>query len=334
MENNQFLDQLRESIEADLQISLQPLLQDLAKPIGDMVAYHLGWKQTGAEGKRIRPTFTLLCCAAAQGEWQHALPAASAIEWIHNFSLIHDDIEDKSETRRGRETVWVRHGIPQAINTGDAVFALARLTTRRLLDQGISSNQVLQIQTILDQACLELTIGQHLDLDFERRNDISIEAYMTMIGGKTAALLEAACIVGAILADVKEATQKSYGDFGRNVGLAFQMHDDLLGIWGNVESTGKPAGDDIRSRKKTLPVLYGMQHSMQARKLWESPLSSENDIQSIIEIFEEAGAKAFVSKQAEEFTENALTSLKQAQPLQPFGDMLTTLALQLLQRQH
>lgn len=334
MENNDLLDQLRVSIEADLKVSLEPLLKDLASPMGDMVTYHLGWNQAGAEGKRIRPTFTLLSCAAVKGEWRHALPAASAVEWIHNFSLIHDDIEDKSETRRGRETVWIRHGVPQAINTGDAVFALARLTTRRLLGEGVASDRIFQLQSVLDQACLELTVGQHLDLDFETRNDVSTEAYMAMIGGKTAALLEAACVVGAILGDANQAALKLYGEFGRNVGLAFQMHDDLLGIWGDVESTGKPAGDDIRSRKKTLPILYGIQHSQQARQLWEGTLTSENDVQIIIEALEAAGAKAFVSDQAEKFTETALTSLKQAQPLQPYGDILRSLALQLLQRHH
>jgi geranylgeranyl diphosphate synthase type I len=334
MRASALLSKMRAAIEADLNASLQPLRQELASPIGEMIAYHLGWNQSGAEGKRVRPLLTLLCCGAVNEDWKCALPAASAIEWIHNFSLIHDDIQDQSKTRRGRETLWARQGVAQAINTGDAVFALSRLTTQRLMDLGIASEVILRTQALLDQACLELTVGQHLDIAFEDRASVQIGEYMDMISGKTSALLYAACACGALIAGADIDKLNHFGEFGQNVGLAFQMHDDLLGIWGDTASTGKPAGDDLRSRKKTLPILYGIQHAQPVQELWKGPLSNEDEIQKMIIALENAGAKAHVVDQAEKFTQRALLSLQQAQPLQPYGEELEKLARQLLQREH
>jgi geranylgeranyl diphosphate synthase type I len=300
---------MRSAIEADLQASLAPLNQEVVKAMGQMIAYHLGWSQSGSEGKRVRPTFTLLCCAAVSGTWENALPAASAVEWIHNFSLIHDDIQDQSATRRGRETLWTREGVA-----------------------GVSPEAILQVKNRLDQACLELTKGQYLDIDFETRENVQVTEYMDMIAGKTAALLEAACSVGALIGDADPDVIAIYGDFGRNVGLAFQMFDDLLGIWGETESTGKPTGDDLSSRKKTLPILYGIEKSKRVKELWGSDLISDDQIQTMIGVLEESGAKTYGVSQAEKFTKRALAALHQAQPLQPFGEELENLALSLLRR--
>jgi geranylgeranyl diphosphate synthase type I len=332
MEITDLLNKMRALIQADLQASLGPLHQGGAKPISDMIAYHLGWGQPGAEGKRVRPIFTLLCCGAVNERWETALPAASAIELIHNFSLIHDDIQDQSETRRGRETLWTRDGVAQAINTGDAVFALARLTTQRLIELGVSSSATLQVKNLLDQACLQLTIGQHHDIDFEVRENVQVAEYMEMIAGKTGALLDAACAIGALIGGATSDLIELYSEFGRNVGLAFQMYDDLLGIWGDTEATGKPAGDDISSRKKTLPILFGIASSDQVRELWEGTLSSDDQIGVMILALEDAGAKTHVIDQADIFTQRALSALQQAQPLQPYGAELENLAVKLLRR--
>jgi geranylgeranyl diphosphate synthase type I len=332
MEISALLLEMRNAIESDLQASLAPLNQEVVKAMGEMIAYHLGWSQPGSEGKRIRPTFTLLCCAAVSETWENALPAASAIEWIHNFSLIHDDIQDQSATRRGRDTLWTREGVAQAINTGDAVFALARLTTQRLTDKGVSPEATLQVKNRLDQACLELTKGQYLDIDFETRENVQVTEYMGMIAGKTAALLDAACSVGALIGEADPDVIAFYGEFGRNIGLAFQMYDDLLGIWGEPESTGKPTGDDLYSRKKTLPILYGIENSKRVKELWGSDLSHDDQIQAMIRELEESGAKTYSISQAEEFTQRALVALHQAQPLQPYGEELEHLALSLLRR--
>lgn len=332
MELSFLLKEMRSAIETDLQTSLAPLQGEGVQAMGEMIAYHVGWSQPGSAGKRVRPILTLLCCAAVSGAWDNALPAASAIEWIHNFSLIHDDIQDHSATRRGRDTLWSREGVAQAINTGDAVFALARLTTQRLTDLDVSSETTLQVTNRLDHACLELTKGQYLDIDFEIREHVQVTEYMEMIAGKTAALLEAACSVGALIGNADPDLIAFYSEFGRNVGLAFQMFDDLLGIWGDTASTGKPAGDDLSSRKKTLPILYGIEKSTTAKELWGSDLSNDDQLQAMIRALEESGAKTYGENQAEEFTQCALTALHQAQPLQPYGEELENLALSLLRR--
>jgi geranylgeranyl diphosphate synthase type I len=332
MKFSPLLEEMRSAIEADLQTSLAPLQQEDVQAMGEMIAYHVGWSQPGTAGKRVRPILTLLCCAAVCGAWENALPAASAIEWIHNFSLIHDDIQDQSATRRGRDTLWFREGVAQAINIGDAVFALARLTTQRITDMGVSPVTTLQATDRLDHACLALTKGQYLDIDFEVREHVQVREYMEMIAGKTAALLDAACSVGALIGDANPDLIAIYSEFGRNVGPDFQMYDDLLGIWGDTESTGKPAGDDLSSRKKTLPILYGIEESTKVRELWGSDLSNDNQIQAMIRALEESGAKTYAENQAEEFTQCALTALHQAQPLQPYGEELENLALSLLRR--
>ena len=220
------------AIEESLRATLIRTDEDSLAELHHMLSYHLGMAGEGsgksARGKRIRPQILLLTNAAAGGNWEKALPAAVAVELIHNFSLIHDDIQDRSATRRGRTTLWELEGEAQAINTGDAVFALARLGAQRLRDRDIKPEAVLQAMRILDQACLDLTIGQHLDIDFENRSSVAVADYMSMIEGKTGALVASACEVGAVVGGSDPAQVEAYREFGRNVGLAFQMYDDLL----------------------------------------------------------------------------------------------------------
>jgi len=187
-----------------------------------MVEHHFGWRDAAAKkGKRVRPFLLLLVHEAAGGRWQQALPAAVAVELIHNFSLIHDDIQDRSETRRGRPTVWARWGKAQAINAGDALFAQA-FAVMAPLQEAFGPQRALEAMRVLAQACVALVQGQVLDLAFETRSAVT-------------------------------------GRFGETLGLAFQVWDDYLGIWGDPAKTGKSAADDLIAGKKTLPVLYGLQ---------------------------------------------------------------------------
>jgi geranylgeranyl diphosphate synthase type I len=158
-------DEYLTAIEEDLQFAALPFPAGSYPELVEMVTYHHGWTGVQAgRGKRVRPLLTLLACHACGGNWRAALPAASAVELIHNFSLVHDDIEDRSETRRGRPTLWARWGVPQALNTGDALFALAGLSLHRLLQSGLQAATVLAVQADLGRACLALTQGQHLDI--------------------------------------------------------------------------------------------------------------------------------------------------------------------------
>ena len=326
--------QMLEALDQDLRQTVAVLGSGPAAPMSEMIAYHLGWtgEKPLTRGKRLRPLLTLLACAAAGGDWRHALPAASAVELIHNFSLVHDDIQDNSAERRGRPTVWKIWGLPQAINTGDALLILSRLGLDRLLLLGTPPSTILQVHRRLDEACLHLTQGQHLDLAFEDRKSVAVAEYLEMIEGKTGALVAAATASGALLASADEPTVEAYFQYGRRLGLAFQMQDDILGIWGEPEVTGKPAGDDLRARKKTLPVLCGLQNSPEFTEFWGSGHSDDPTIRRMTQTLEQAGADGYARALAAEHTHHALGELERASPKGDAGRELRDLTLRLLHR--
>lgn len=324
------------AIEAELQLALDRFPTPWYHELAEMIAYHLGWdgEDQAARGKRVRPLLTLLACAAAGGDWQRAVPAAAAVELIHNFSLVHDDIQDQSATRRGRQTVWKRWGIAQAINTGDALFVAAHQAASRLSTRSVEPETVLAVHQRLDQACLRLTHGQHLDLAFEQAQVVTQEAYLEMIAGKTAALIEAAAAAGALVADAADTRVNRYAEFGLHLGLAFQILDDILGIWGEPSVTGKPAGDDLIRRKKTLPVLMGLRASPGFAGLWAQADTAAGGLERMRHELQAAGVLEDSRKAAESHTLQALTALEAAQPAPPAGAELRSLADSLLQRRH
>lgn len=289
----------------------------------------------GAGGKRIRPALCLLCCQAARSDWEHARPAAAAVELVHNFSLLHDDIQDRSPLRRGRPTVWSIWGEPQAINAGDAMFALAHLAIHRLPVRGAPPETRLEMLRVLGEACLALTCGQHMDMHFEDRNDISVDDYLKMVAGKTAALMAASAQLGTLAAGAAPDIQMHYREFGHNLGMAFQVADDILDIWGDPAITGKRAAIDIHDRKKTLPVLYGLAHSEVLRELYtrEEPFD-EATVQTVIGLLERTEARTFAEATASRYSEQALSSLNAAHPAAETGALLQTLIDTLLHREH
>ena len=313
-------------------------------PLYQMMRYHMGWLDQrfqpadAPHGKRLRPVLCLLACEAASGDWRPALPAAAAIELIHNFSLLHDDIEDDSETRRHRPTVWTLWGIPQAINTGDAMWAVSRLALYRLLDLGHSAQTVLRVAQSLDKAGLELCTGQYLDLHFETIDVVSLSQYERMIAGKTAALLSASLATGALLGGADPTTVDAYDAFGHEWGLTFQITDDILGTWGTPSVTGKPTATDILTKKKTLPLLYALRWEQDngyddLSKAYAQPTLSEADIPAVLSLLERAGALQYARAQAQEHHQRALSHLQaiQAEGL-PAQDMLRELAISILDR--
>ncbi len=300
-----------------------------------MLAYHLGWVGEGAgseaAGKRIRPLLALLVTAAAGGEWRKAIPAAAAIELVHNFSLIHDDIEDHSPLRRGRPTVWKKWGVPQAVNCGDAMFSLAHLVMLRL-EETASLAVTLKAVRILQETCLRLTQGQYLDIAYENRLDLSFDAYWAMVSGKTAALLSACTACGALIAGADPSTQQAYRQFGHSLGLAFQAQDDLLGIWGDTALTGKSVESDLVEGKKSLPVIFGLNQAGLFAKRWaEGPISAE-EVGSLASQLAAEGALEYTQNAVRLYTERALQSLNEAQPQGDAGQALVELAQKLLSR--
>lgn len=323
------------AVEETLRESVLSIDTPLLADYRHMLAYHLGWEGEGAgpeaSGKRVRPLLTLLTCAAANGDWHLALPAAAGVELVHNFSLIHDDIQDNSPLRRGRRTVWNIWGVAQAINAGDAMFTLAHLTLLRL-EKTCSAEIVVQASKILHQACLELTQGQYLDLTFETRKEVTLEEYWHMVSGKTAALLAAATELGALVAGADPSTRQAYRCFGHALGLAFQAQDDILGIWGDAALTGKSNESDLLAGKKSLPVLFALGQDGAFARRWQQGSIQSEEVRDLAAQLEREGARAFAEEAARLKTEQALQSLYQAGPQGQYEEALRTLALRLLKR--
>ena len=224
-----------------------------------MLFYHFGYGAHGParRGKRLRPRLLLRVTEAEGGSIENALDAAAAVEILHNYSLVHDDIEDGDELRHGRRTLWAVYGIPQALNAGDALCAVSFLVLLNATARH-ADNRVLRMVRALHEAHATMCDGQSLDLAFERATHVDLDEYHRMIGAKTAALFGASSELGALCAPCDEHSVLRYRELGRAYGLAFQIRDDVLGIWGTVDSTGKVTGNDIARRKWTFPVVWAL----------------------------------------------------------------------------
>jgi geranylgeranyl diphosphate synthase type I len=288
-----------------------------------MVRYHLALDGTGANGgKRMRPVLGLLAYASIAGEHARALPGAAAVELGHNFSLVHDDIEDGDLERRHRPTLWTVRGIPQAINTGDTLFSLSRIALHRLTDLGFSDAKVLRLMRLYDETCLALCEGQYIDIAASESDTLlSVDEYFDMIGRKTAALVAASIEAGALLATDDEAVISRYRAFGWDLGIAFQLNDDLLGIWGAEPSTGK-AASDVAHKKQTLPILYAVEQAGPADRarlleLYAAPSRSEAEVAEFIGILERLGARDHTRREALRYRDEALAELDAAGVVRP-----------------
>jgi geranylgeranyl diphosphate synthase type I len=284
----------------------------------DMVRYHLALDGSGAPaGKRIRPLLGLLAYASIAGDHARALPGAAAVELGHNFSLVHDDIEDGDVERRHRPALWTVHGIPQAINTGDTLFSLSRIALHRLTDLGFADAKVLRLMRLYDETCLQLCEGQYIDIrTSESQEPMSVVLYFDMIGRKTAALIAASIEAGALLATDDEAVIARYRDFGWALGIAFQVNDDLLGIWGAESATGKQPSDLAR-HKKTLPVIYALEHAgpedrARLLALYGRERTTEAEVAEAKTILERTGARDYTRDQARRHRDQALAALDAA----------------------
>lgn len=331
------------TLSVEMLPEIERVLQDTVAVVGGsrmdelhhMLAYHMGWEGNGARaeaaGKRIRPLVVLLSTAACGAPWSTSLPAAAGVELVHNFSLIHDDIEDESPTRRGRLTVWTKWGIAQAINAGDAMFSLAHQAVHGM-EETASPKIALECAQVLLNACLQLTKGQYLDLSYENRRDLSVADYWPMVSGKTAALLGASTELGATAAGASQEVRETYRMMGEHLGLAFQAQDDLLGIWGDEQVTGKSSASDLVAGKNSLPVLYGLSRDSDFKKRWLQGPVRQEDVERVRGLLEEEGARQFTQKEADRLTAEALSYLDKANPQGEAGEALRELAFKLLKR--
>lgn len=301
-----------------------------------MIEYQMGWMEgsgTTVFGKRVRPLLQLLLVRALGKVWKSAIPAAGALELIHNYSLVHDDIEDKSEYRHGKKTIWKKWGEAQAINTGDAILSMAFQLPWRLEDD-YPVEKVTEVQKCLQKYSLELTKGQFLDIAFETADSVSIDEYFRMVEGKTASLLIAAFEIGGILGDASPEARSSLSICARSLGKAYQIQDDWLGIWGDEALTGKSSKSDLLERKKTYPVLLGLQKRDAFYTTWnEIEKLTPKDVAFLANLLETEGIREVCESEFEKAFSNTINSLRQIKcDPEPMSDLINYIS-SLLERQ-
>lgn len=257
-------------------------------------------------GKRIRPALTLMVCDFLTGDYKKALPAALAVEMFHNFSLMHDDIMDEAPLRRGKRSVHEKWDINTAILSGDAMLILAYR-----LFEGYEPEEFRALAKLFSETALQVCEGQQLDIDFETRDDVEVVEYLKMIEQKTAVLLGAAMEMGAIVAQASEAEKEVMYEFGKNLGIAFQLQDDYLDVFGDPETFGKQVGGDIIANKKTYLYLMALEKGRveQQKELIHLysilPSDSSQKIKRVEEIFAESGSAEATSKAIEMYSNKA-----------------------------
>ncbi|MCC8245617.1 polyprenyl synthetase family protein [Saccharothrix sp. NEAU-S10] len=321
-----------------VQPALRAAVDRLPASARRVAGYHLGWwdehgEPTDADGgKAIRPVLTQLAAEAVGGEASTAVPAAAAVELVHNFTLLHDDVLDGDPTRRHRPTAWRVFGVPDAVLAGDAMLALA-------FDVLVADGHPAALAGVrtLNAAVLDLVDGEQADIAFEGRHDIGVADCVAMAERKTAGLLACACALGAMFAGGGPAEVAGLRDFGLRLGLAFQHVDDLLGIWGDESVTGKPVHGDLRARKKSLPVVAALTSDTPAGRELAVMYAGDGrpvaaDPARAARLVEAAGGRAWSERQAELLLGEALRRLDSIKPAPRAAAELTDLAHAIVHR--
>jgi len=310
------LDRLIADTEQEMLGVIERAEDEHTRELYQMVRYHMGLDSDAPRGKRMRPLIGLLAYQSIAGDHAAALPGAAAVEMGHNFSLVHDDIQDNGTERRHRPALWTVWGTAQAINTGDALFTLSRMALYRLKDVGFDDARVLRLMRLYDETCLALCEGQFMDIWTSEHDEWkSVDYYFDLIGRKTASLIAGSAEAGAVLATEDETIIGAYHRFGWALGLAFQLNDDLLGIWGDEATTGKETSD-IATRKKTLPLIFALAEAtgedgqrLQAILGQSETEPSPAEIAEVLGILERVGAADYTRARAREYRDEALAEL-------------------------
>ncbi|MFE7468789.1 family 2 encapsulin nanocompartment cargo protein polyprenyl transferase [Streptomyces sp. NPDC057499] len=320
---------------------LRAAVESLPGSIRRVAMYHFGWQEadgspsSGPAGKAIRPALVLAAARALGGDPERAVRAAVAVELAHNFTLLHDDVIDEDRTRRHRPTAWAVFGIPDAVIAGDAMLALAQ---RLLADDPSPAGA--QAVARLSNCIIELCAGQQADCSFEDRGpeEVTLDECLTMATAKTGALLGCACAMGALYAGAGERAVGALDGFGREAGLAFQLIDDLIGIWGDPVRTGKPVGADLVARKKSLPVVAaltsGTPAAAELAALYRGPMSSPDEVSRAADAVERAGGRDWAQAGAADRMSRAVHHLSRAVDDLAGAEDLLTLAEFVTRRTH
>lgn len=296
----------------------------------DMMYYALGFNRDGSllsGGKRLRPMFCCLSCGLLSGNYEPALLYGAALEMLHNYTLVHDDIEDNSDTRHNRPALWKKYGMPLAINAGDLLYEIA-LEAACDADEITGKNGLKRMMKMSET----LFLGQHRDISFENRTGITKAEYLQMVRGKTSALLGSSFVLGALAAGADDDTIPEFEYAGQRIGIAFQIRDDYLGTWGNFDDLGKPVSADIMDKKKTLAVIYTEENDPDFLNAWNEYDGSAERVPEMARMMEEAGAPAFLQSQCEKYTKEALDTLAAYRTPSVYQTMMDDLIASLLDR--
>lgn len=262
------------------------------------------------EGKRLRPVLTLAVADALQADVEKALRPALGVELYHNFTLLHDDIMDNSPTRRGRQAVWKKWSPAQAILSGDAMFSVAMDCIIRSCYPDV---QRLAMIECFNTTALAVDRGQQFDMDFERRSDVTLEEYIDMISLKTGALLAGACCIGAVCGNASEETRKAFNDFGISLGIAFQIQDDILDVYGDEASLGKPIGGDILNDKHTWLHICAVERAgADMESIYAGNFAGAEKIDAVRAVYDRLSLREEGEREVERYLQLAVESVEKA----------------------
>ncbi len=304
-----FFARYQEPIDA----ALRAELDGLTLPLYETHSYYMGWtdidgsESTNSGGKRLRPTLALLAADAAGGEPERAMPVAIALEYVHNFSLIHDDLEDQDRIRHHRPTIWAVWGESTAIVSGNAMLKLADRAMERLSEHGITPSVALEAQSSLTANYLRMMEGQYLDIQFESLDTVTVEQYLDMIERKTGALIETAVFLGSLVGrpgGPDRDFSTGLRSVGYELGRIFQIRDDILGVWGGQE-TGKPVGADIERKKKALPAVHALNMATgparkRIREIFAKDELSGSDVEDALEVMDDLRTQEYCQSLADD----------------------------------
>lgn len=342
-------DQYKSDINAYLKSGLEqkadPRLNRYKENLYQILTYGMGWTDklgkpvTISGGKLLRPTLCLFAAEASGGRADKAIKTAIALEYIHNFSLFHDDIQDQDEIRHHRPTVWYVWGEPKAIVAGNVLRSIADVTLTEFLNPNIGDSDAVMISKTMTTGYLEMIEGQFLDLSYESRHDISVEEYLDMISHKTGALIRCSMELGAHIGSGDQRVIKAFRESGRALGYLFQITDDVLGIWGDKQKTGKPVGQDIARKKNSLPAVHAMSKSNRKqsallKNIYSKQNLDQNDVDTVLNIMNSIGTKNYIGSLADKYANSALKSFYSAKVESKFTSRFEEVVQFLVTRNH
>ena len=296
----------------------------------EMMFYALGFDKNGgllSHGKRLRPLFCCLCCGIVSGTYEQALSYGASLEMLHNFTLVHDDIEDNGDVRHNRPALWKRNGLALALNAGDLLYGIA-LSTAADADAESGKNGLPRIMSMSS----ELFLGQHRDISFENRTDITEGEYLQMVRGKTSALLGCSFGLGAMAGGADEESIDEFTYAGQRLGIAFQIRDDYLGTWGDQIVFGKSVSGDIMEKKNTMAVVYTASVDPEFREKWAAYDGNPDQVGEFAAMMEKAGAPDYLMRQCVKYTKEAEETLAEHRADNVYQTLMDDLIASLVER--